>query len=69
MENLDRELIEAVQKAGGSSVLINILAIRIRQIHRGAKPLLESVEGMGVMEIAIREFIQGKIGYRRRVTD
>lgn len=66
MEPLDKELVEAVNKAGSCALLVNIVAIRIRQLHRGAKPLLEKAERLSTMDIALKEFVRGKIGYRKR---
>lgn len=64
MALIDRELAEALNKAGNSSLLINIISRRVRQLHQGARPLIENADGLAAPEIAIREYAQGKIGYR-----
>lgn len=67
MEENRRMLIEGVRMAGSSPMLVNIVANRIKQLDRGATPLLDSVQGLSVADIALREFVEGKIGYRPRV--
>lgn len=64
-ESYSRELMEAVNKVGSSSLLINIVAKRIKQLYQGARPLIENTEGLTPTEIAVRELSQGKIGFRR----
>ena len=66
MENFDKQLMQAVGKAGSSPLLVNIIATRIRQLSRGAKPLLEKADGLSIMEIALKEYLEGRIGYRTR---
>lgn len=66
MENQKRMLVEAVQKAGSSALLVNLVANRIKQLERGGAPLIDSPEGLTVTEIALREFNEGKIGFRMR---
>ncbi len=66
MEKRDRELTEALKKTGNSSLLVNLIATRVRQLFRGAKPLLEKWDALPVVDIALREFNEGKIGYRSR---
>ncbi|MEJ2745910.1 MAG: DNA-directed RNA polymerase subunit omega [bacterium] len=66
MENRDRELTEALEKTGNSAILVNLISTRTRQLFRGAKPLLEKWDGLLVVDIALREFNEGKIGYRAR---
>ncbi|MCX6355244.1 MAG: DNA-directed RNA polymerase subunit omega [Candidatus Aureabacteria bacterium] len=69
MEIFDKQLTEAVGKAGSCPLLVNIIATRIRQLSRGAKPLLEKADGLSIMQIALREFVEGKIGFRKRAGD
>jgi DNA-directed RNA polymerase subunit omega len=66
MENRDRELTEALEKTGNSSLLVNLISTRARQLFRGAKPLLEKPDALPAVDIALREFNEGKIGYRAR---
>jgi DNA-directed RNA polymerase subunit omega len=69
VEERERELMEAVSKAGSSSFLINIISQRVSQLHRGARPLLEKTAGLTPTEIATKEFLQGKIGYRTEAAE
>ncbi len=66
MEDEKQMFIEGVRKAGSSPLLVNILANRIKQLDRGAAPLLDSHQGLSGADIALREFIEGKIGFRSR---
>jgi len=66
MENRDREFMEALSKTGNSSLLVNVIATRVRQLFRGARPLLEKTDGLAVIDIALKEFNEGRIGYRSR---
>ena len=67
MEENRKMLIEGVRKAGSSPLLVNIVAKRIKQLDRGAVPLIDNIHGLNVSDIALREFVEGKIGYRPRV--
>ncbi len=66
MENRDKELVEALSKTGNSNLLVNVIATRTRQLFRGARPLLENADGLSAIDIALKEFNGGKIGYRAR---
>ncbi len=66
MNNHDRELADAIKKAGNAPLLINIVSKRVRQLQRGAKPLIDDPKNLSETEIAILEFMKGKIGYRSR---
>lgn len=67
MEEKRKMLIDGVRLAGSSPLLVNIVSNRIKQLDRGAVPLLDNVQGMGVADIALREFVEGKVGFRPRV--
>ena len=66
MYNRDIELAEAAAKAGSCALAVNIIAKRIRQLHRGAKPLIEKTAGHTALDIALREYAESKIDFRRR---
>lgn len=44
-------------------ILINVVSKRVKQFKRGVKPLIESLEKLEPEDIAMREIIEGKIGY------
>ena len=71
MRESEKRLAEALKKAGSAPLLVNIVSRRVRQLQRGAPPLIEMDDPSKVAqeEIAIREFIEGKIGYRERALE
>ena len=44
-------------------ILINIVSRRVKQLRRGSRPLVESLEKLSPEDIALREIAEGKIGY------
>lgn len=44
-------------------ILINVVSRRVKQLRRGARPLVESLEKLKLEDIALREIAEGKIGY------
>ena len=56
---------ELVEKASevveDSTVLINMVSKRVRQLNNGRSPLITVVEGLGAADIALTEIIEGKI--------
>lgn len=45
------------------NILINIVSRRVKQLKRGHRPLVESLEKLNPEDIALREIIEGKISY------
>ncbi|HEX7631391.1 DNA-directed RNA polymerase subunit omega [Opitutus sp. GAS368] len=45
------------------NVLINVVSRRVKQLRRGSRPLVESLEKLSPEDIALREVIEGKISY------
>ena len=58
---------EALAKVGNPNVLINLVSRRVRQLNSaggtGSRPLLNDIAGLGVADIALREIIEGKMGW------
>ena len=56
---------ELVEKASevveDSTVLINMVSKRVRQLSNGRSPLITVVERLGAADIALTEIIEGKI--------
>ncbi len=56
---------ELVEKASevveDSTVLINMVSKRVRQLNNGRSPLITVVERLGAADIALTEIIEGKI--------
>lgn len=48
-------------------VLINAVSRRVKQLRRGARPLVESLEKLKAEDIALREIAEGKISYELHV--
>ncbi len=42
-------------------VLINVVSRRVKQLRRGARPLVTSLEKLSVEDIALREIAEGMI--------
>ena len=45
------------------NVLINVVSRRVKQLRRGSRPLVESLEKLSPEDIALREVIEGKISF------
>ena len=43
------------------TVLINVVSRRVKQLKRGNRALVESLEKLSAEDIALREIIEGKI--------
>jgi DNA-directed RNA polymerase subunit omega len=45
------------------NVLINVVSRRVKQLRRGNRALVESLEKLSLEDTALREIIEGKISY------
>ncbi|HTZ22184.1 MAG TPA: DNA-directed RNA polymerase subunit omega [Opitutaceae bacterium] len=54
---------EALKIISDPNVLINVVSRRVKQLKRGNRPLVESLEKLSPEDIALREVIEGKISY------
>lgn len=54
---------EALKTINDPNVLINVVSRRVKQLKRGNRPLVESLEKLSPEDIALREIIEGKIAY------
>ena len=45
------------------NILVNLVSRRVKQIRRGARPLVESLEKLSLEDTALREIMEGKISY------
>ena len=54
---------EALKSINDPNVLINVVSRRVKQLKRGNRPLVESLEKLSPEDIALREIIEGKISY------
>ncbi len=46
------------------NILINVISRRVKQLKRGSRPFVVSLEKLAPEDIALREVIEGKITYR-----
>ena len=44
-------------------LLVNVVRLRVRQLMRGHRPLIEAPPGMGLADVALSEVIAGKISH------
>ena len=45
------------------NMLVNVVALRVKQLKRGNRPLIESLEKLSAEDTALREIAEGKISY------
>ena len=45
------------------NMLINVVSRRVKQLRRGNRPLVESLEKLSAEDTALREIGEGKISY------
>ncbi len=54
---------EAQKVIKDPNILINLVSRRVKQLKRGSRPLVESLEKLSPEDIALREIIEGKINH------
>jgi DNA-directed RNA polymerase subunit omega len=54
---------QALAKIQDPNVLINVVSRRVKQLKRGNRPLVESLEKLTSEDIALREIIEDKISH------
>jgi DNA-directed RNA polymerase subunit omega len=54
---------EALKSINDPNVLINVISRRVKQLKRGNRPLVESLEKLSPEDLALREVIEGKISF------
>ena len=59
----DEYIREAQKLITDPNVLINVVSRRVKQLRRGSRPLVESLEKLSPEDVALREIIEGKISY------
>ena len=59
----DDYLKDAQKVITDANLLINVVSRRVKQLRRGSRPLVESLEKLNLEDIALREIIEGKIQY------
>src|SRR5215207_8131460 len=54
---------EALKAINDPNILINVVSRRVKQLKRGNRPLVESLEKLSPEDMALREIIEGKISF------
>ena len=58
---------KALEKVLNGNVLVNLVSRRVRQLNSGgggtSRPLVADVANLGAADIALREIIEGKMGF------
>ena len=54
---------QALGKITDPNILINVVSRRVKQLKRGNRPLVESLEKLSPEDIALREIIEEKISF------
>lgn len=59
----DDYLQNALRVIDDPNVLINVVSTRVKQLRRGSRPLVESLEKLSLEDTALREVSEGKITF------
>ena len=54
---------DALKVIPDPNLLINVVSHRVKQLKRGNRPLVESLEKLSSEDVALREIIEGKISH------
>jgi DNA-directed RNA polymerase subunit omega len=58
---------KALEKVLNPNILVNLISRRVRQLNSGggrtSRPLVADVANLGAADIALREIIEGKMGW------
>jgi DNA-directed RNA polymerase subunit omega len=65
---MNAELVrQALEKVGNPNILVNLISRRVRQLNFGggaiSRPLVADTTNMGMADVALREIIEGKMGW------
>lgn len=59
----------AAEVIGDPYILVNVVSRRVKQLRRGYRPLISSLEKLSLEDIALREISEGKITYEIAPTE
>lgn len=59
----DDYLQNALKVIDDPNILVNVVSRRVKQLKRGNRPLVESLEKLSAEDMALREIAEGKITY------
>ena len=60
---------QALTKIQDPNVLINVVSRRVKQLRRGNRPLVESLEKLSPEDTALREIIDDKISFESEAVE
>ena len=60
----DDYLLNALKVIDDRNILINVVSRRVKQLRRGSRPLVESLEKLSPEDTELREIAEGKITYQ-----
>ncbi len=60
----DDYLLAALKVIDDRNILVNVVSRRVKQLRRGSRPLVESLEKLSAEDTALREIGEGKISYQ-----
>lgn len=60
----DDYLKNALKVIDDPNILVNVVSLRVKQLRRGSRPLVESLEKLSAEDTALREIAEGKITYQ-----
>jgi DNA-directed RNA polymerase subunit omega len=59
----DDYLQSALKIVGDPTILVNVVSRRVKQLRRGIRPLVESLEKLSAEDTALREIAEGRISF------
>jgi len=59
----DEYLQSALKVIDDPTILVNVVSQRVKQLRRGNRSLIESLEKLSAEDTALREIAEGKISY------
>ena len=65
----DDYLQAALKVVGDPNILVNVVSRRVKQLRRGNRPLVESLEKLSAEDTALREVAEGKISYEEGIIE
>jgi DNA-directed RNA polymerase subunit omega len=65
----DDYLQAALKVVGDPNILVNVISRRVKQLRRGNRPLVESLEKLSAEDTALREVAEGKISYEEGIAE
>jgi DNA-directed RNA polymerase subunit omega len=65
----DDYLRDALKTVPDPTILVNIVSRRVKQLRRGNRPLVTSLEKLSAEDTVLREIAEGKISYEVGAAD